>query len=249
MTATKLLDPGPLVELSPEGHPQRTIRWGQAWQVGTPAYWVAMTQSAESRPSQSRTADFHRIGRSLPEEIAACMLGGYGIPHEVGLAAFRAVRDSGMLERAPEVAEIESVLCAPLRVGERSVRYRFPAQKARFLAAALSHVHRSHPPDEPLALREWLLQIPGVGPKTSGWIVRNYLDSDDVAIIDIHVYRAGVDAGVFESGWTPQRDYKRMEALFLSWAAAGSVRAANLDAVIWSERARQPNAYVGKVVG
>jgi len=33
----------------------------------------------------------HRIGADLAEEVAACLLGGYGLPHHVGLAAFEAV--------------------------------------------------------------------------------------------------------------------------------------------------------------
>lgn len=34
-----------------------------------------------------------------------------------------------------------------------------------------------------------------IGPKTASWIVRNYRKSDCVAIIDIHIHRAGLLAG------------------------------------------------------
>jgi len=38
-------------------------------------------------------------------------------------------------------------------------------------------------------------------------------------------------------------DYHVLEALFLAWACQGGVSAADLDAVIWAERARTPGAY------
>jgi thermostable 8-oxoguanine DNA glycosylase len=65
--------------------------------------------------------------------------------------------------------------------------------------------------------------------------VRNHLGSDAVAIIDIHIQRAGVIAGVFDRRWQPGRDYDLMETLFLAWAAEGGVNAGDLDAVIWSD--------------
>ena len=49
-------------------------------------------------------------------------------------------------------------------------------------------------PQEPLSLREFLLQLHGIGYKTASWIVRNFTGSDDVAIVDIHLRRAGVIA-------------------------------------------------------
>ena len=240
MTPVELLDPGPVVTLDPVRYPTRVVQWGCRWQVGTPAFWVGMTQTVQGG---NRDIQRHRLGRTLAEEVAACLLGGHGIPHQVGLAAFEAVRDSGLLDRRPDPAEIEAVLRLPIMIGGRRAKYRFPAQKASYLSVALRRLQSSDPPQSALELRNWLLGLPGVGPKTSGWIVRNFLGSDEVAIIDIHVFRAGVEAGVFDSRWTPARDYQRLEALFLCWARAGRVPAAELDAVIWSECARMPGAY------
>ena len=78
---------------------------------------------------------------------------------------------------------------------------------------------------------------PGLGPKTASWVVRNHYGSDDVAVLDVHVIRAGVAAGVFDPAWTPGRHYRRMEQLFLAWADQDDVSAADLDAVIWAEQA------------
>jgi thermostable 8-oxoguanine DNA glycosylase len=243
MTAAQLLDPGPMVALEPPAYPKRWVRWGHPWQVGTPAFWVGLTGSTKLDEDGLGADDRHRLGRTLIEEVAVCLLGGHGMPHQMGLAAFETVRDARLLDRASTACEIESALRLPMNVGDRAVKYRFPAQKAAFLAAALEQLHASDPPMGAPELRDWLLQLPGIGPKTSGWIVRNFLGSDEVAIIDIHVFRAGADAGVFDPGWTPARDYGQLEALFLCWAELGGVRAADLDAVIWSERARMPRAY------
>ncbi len=241
--APSLRDPGPDVVLSPAGFPDRTLRWGHGWQVGTAAYWIAVTENAISDGTLPATPGRHRIGADLAEEMAACLLGGYGLPHHVGLAAFEAVRAEGLLRRPVTAHAIEEVLRRPLPAGPGTVRYRFPAQRARYLATALTRLRASTPPASARALREWLLDLPGIGPKTAGWIVRNHLGSDEVAVIDIHVRRAGIDATVFDPSWTPARHYDLLEALFLAWARHGGVSAADLDAVVWAGRAaRRPAA-------
>jgi N-glycosylase/DNA lyase len=241
--AQALRDPGPEVVLTPRGFPQRAVRWGHGWQVGTAAYWVALTQIAVQDGRLPDSPARHRVGGNLAEEVAACLLGGHGLPHQTGRAAFEAVRGAGLLTGPTAPQAIEQVLRQPLRVGSRTVRYRFPAQRAAYLAAALTQLHAQTPPASARALRDWLLELPGIGPKTASWIVRNHLSSGEVAIIDIHILRAGIDASVFDPSWTPARHYDLLEALFLAWARHGSVSAADLDAIIWAERARRPGAY------
>jgi thermostable 8-oxoguanine DNA glycosylase len=180
----------------------------------------------------------HRLGQTLTEELAACMLGGYGMPFEVGLAAFNRLRDAGALDGgSSSTAELEALLREPLTVGSRTCHYRFPRQRALRLSMALTLLQGQAPPTTARGLRDWLMQVPGVGPKTAGWVVRNYLDSDEVAIIDIHVQRAGVAAGVFDPDWSPQRHYPELEGYLLAWAKEGDVSAGDLDAVIWAEQA------------
>ncbi|MGY3221470.1 thermostable 8-oxoguanine DNA glycosylase [Bradyrhizobium sp. USDA 4512] len=79
------------------------------------------------------------------------------------------------------------------------------------------------------------MKIPGVGPKTASWITRNWLGSDEVAILDIHIIRAGVLIGLFGRQQSVPRDYDVMEARFLAFAAALNVRPSLLDAVMWRE--------------
>jgi N-glycosylase/DNA lyase len=216
----------------------RRIVWGEPWQLGSAAYWVACCDELAPR------IDRHALGASLAEEVAACILGGYGTPAPVGLAAFTRLRREGLLDlaAAADGATLELALCQPLDVGSRRVRYRFAAQRGHRLAGALAGLRHASPPSDAIPLRNWLQQLPGIGPKTASWIVRNYLATDEVAIIDVHIQRAGVIAGVFDPQWTPARSYAEMEGLFLAWASHGQVSAAALDAVIWSNMAQMGRA-------
>lgn len=242
--AMSLRDPGHRVRLSPEEHLSREVAWGHCWQIGTPAYWIALTRETLAKSRDGAETTRHRLGVDLAEEIAACVLGGHGIPHHVGLAAFDALRHAGVLcPSTTRDLSIADVLEAPLQLAGRKIRYRFAAQRAAYLEAALDRLREDPPPTDALGLRGWLLSCRGIGPKTASWIVRNYLGSSEVAIIDIHVLRAGVTAGVFDTKWNAARHYGVLEAFFLAWADHGQVSAADLDAVIWSERARWPGGY------
>jgi N-glycosylase/DNA lyase len=232
-----LYGPGPSVALEALGV-RRTINWGKRWQTGTAAYWIATTDFSRIDGHLDKTGR-HRLGSSLREEVAACVLGGFGMPFELGLAAFHAVRERGLLSEGHSVrgGEIEKILRRPLTVFGTTRKYRFPSQRADRLTRCLAFLDDGNLPSEPLQVRDWLLQAPGIGPKTASWIVRNHFDSDDVAILDIHVIRAGAAAGVFDPGWGVARNYLIMEAFFLEWARRGGVRASDLDATIWSEQA------------
>ena len=126
--------------------------------------------------------------------------------------------------------------------GVRQVRYRFAAQKARFLAAALPEVQAPPAFETGRQLRDWLMKLSGVGPKTASWIARNWKDADDVAILDIHIMRIGQVLGLFPRELTVERHYLELEALFLQFSEALDVRASELDAVIWYEMASSPKA-------
>jgi thermostable 8-oxoguanine DNA glycosylase len=90
----------------------------------------------------------------------------------------------------------------------------------------------------PRQFRTLLTRLNGVGLKTASWVVRNLTRSDEIAIIDIHIRRAGVAAGVFDPDWVLPRDYLLFEEAFCAWAAAGGVRTADLDLCVWSTLAR-----------
>jgi N-glycosylase/DNA lyase len=165
------------------------------------------------------------------------MLGGYGMAAEVGMAAYLAVLRAGLLDSQtdPSAEDLEACLGQPMTVAGRTIRYRYPRQRARYLAQALRRLKANSPPATPESLRTYLLDLVGIGPKTSAWIVRNYTGTDSVAIIDVHVWRAGIAAGFISPQWRLPFDYTRCEVAYLTFASVGGVSASVLDSCIWSQ--------------
>ena len=219
--------PAPDCEIAPG------IRWGDVDECYRPAFWChhAWRRRLDS-PLQSRYA----LGADLGEEVAACLLGGFGVRGEIGVAAFEMLRAEGLLSGSSfSAGAFERALRVPLRVGARSVRYRFPALKGRYLALALSELSESDPPIESRELRNWLQRLPGVGPKTASWIVRNRDATARVAILDIHIVRACQIIGLFPGRCSLPRDYDALEQRFLWLADQMCVAPSDLDATMWAE--------------
>jgi len=213
------------------------VIWGSPEALFTPAFWLAQYWMRED----SLAPRSHSLGQTLEEEVVACLLGGYGIPAEIALAAFDRLRSRGLISYNSSQSEelISQSLKEPLTVAGRSVTYRFWSQKARYIAGALETLHeQSAPNDSAEGLREYLLRIPGIGFKIASWIVRNWLRSNDVAILDIHIIRAGRLMNLYSARDQVSRDYLAMEKRFLSLARAMHTRAADLDALIWFEMRR-----------
>ncbi|MEZ0355398.1 hypothetical protein [Mycobacterium sp. SA01] len=214
---------------------QRTIRWYDPSYLGTPAFWVEQTRQRSSPKT-------YQIGSNLLEEVALCLLGGYGISEQMTLAAFGRCQELGLLTgETTDEASFLAALSQPLELAgrDRPAHYRFPKLKAQRLSAAIRHLAATTPPsaDCPRTLRNWLVELPGVGPKTASWAVRNLTRSNQIAVIDIHIRRAGVAAGVFDPLWRLPRDYEHFEEAFVAWAYLGDVGTADLDACIWSSLA------------
>lgn len=208
------------------------VRWGQFEHPLTPAFWAAQAWMSDPQP-----ATRFRLGETLAEEVAACLLGGHGAPAEVGLAAFARIRDA-LRSRGGETLPrdvAERLLSEPLDVGGRSVRYRFGPTRARYLSACLEGLEALDEASHgDVALRDALTHLPGIGPKTASWIVRNRRASDAVAILDVHIVRACGLMGVFEPGTDPARGYRELERRYLDLCLGLGCRASVLDAVIWA---------------
>jgi len=214
------------------------VPWGRPDVLFTAAYWMTQYWMHEDGfPDRC-----HRLGSSFEEEVVACLLGGHGIPAEVGVAAFERLRDRGLIAgRVPSVEVLSDNLRQPLIIGGRDIVYRFWSQKARYVAGALKIVNEQPVPfNSPRELRGHLIQLPGIGPKTASWIVRNWLGSSDVAILDIHVVRAGQLMGLYTNEDRVEHHYMRMEGRFLSLASAMGVPAADLDSLIWHNMRNSP---------
>lgn len=205
------------------------VRWGASEEVFTPSFWK---YQSEARGHTNKSGQ-HKLGENLFEEIAVCLLGGYGIPAEMGMVAFERLRGQGFLQGGATEEQMRASLKEPFIVGGRERRYRFAAQKASYLARSLQLAQDLDPRLHPRDLRDRLLTLPGIGPKTASWVVRNHTDADDVAIIDVHLHRACVMMDVFEPHSDPSKEYFKLEDLFLRFAEAIKVRASLLDAIIW----------------
>lgn len=197
---------------------------GRAEDVFSPAFWREMAQS-------SQRGDFGtlELGRNMTEELAACMLGGYGMPAELGLAAYWRLRERCLLFPGVTAELLEKALLEPFE----GRRYRFPRQKARYLSASLERLPQLSEKRSDVALRDDLAELPGIGLKTASWVVRNRRQSGEVAVLDVHIVRAGHYVGLFKPGMDPARHYRAMEARFVALARALHVHAAHLDSAMW----------------
>lgn len=215
--------PGPECEALPG------IPWGRFDQLLTAAYWKGQADQAREFGLHARL----RLGSDLLEETAACLLGGFGMKGELGVLAFRRLRERGLLKHSAPAVELEANLTEPFEVKGEKVRYRFPRQKACYLEGMLLTFQNFDEPADDVALRDALTAIPGIGLKTGSWIVRNHRASDSVAVLDVHIVRACEHLGIFPRRSNPQRTYRDLEARFLRFAAAIDVPASLLDAVMW----------------
>jgi thermostable 8-oxoguanine DNA glycosylase len=192
----------------------------------------------------------HNLGETLEEEVVACLLGGHGIPAEVGLAAFERLRSRGLITApCPDAHVFSKNLREPLIVSGRQITYRFWSQKADYIATALRALYdQPAPRNSPCELRNYLMRLPGMGPKTASWVVRNWLGSNEVAILDIHIVRAGQLMNLYSIADRVEAHYFRMEQRFLDLASSIGTPASDLDALIWSEMRRTPR-LVESVLG
>jgi thermostable 8-oxoguanine DNA glycosylase len=214
------------------------VPWGRASTPFTPAFWRLACIASGAILDQSR----YHLGTSLKEEVVACLLGGHGVTGELGLAAYNHLRLNHVVDRPHSVEHIERLLTEPLDVGGRSIRYRYPRQKAKYISAAIAYLNANNPPEDcGKSLRDWLTAIPGIGHKTASWIARNWLDAQDIAILDIHIHRAGVLAGIFSPHDNVTRDYLRMEEGFVRLAEGIGIPANILDNQIWNELRLTPS--------
>ncbi len=210
----------------------RGVLWGEPWNLYTPAYWLlqAWIEGLDLH-QESR----YRAKRGVTEELGFCLLGGFGITAELATAAFERCNEAGLFRRKERnEGAWAQALSEPLLLQGRSVRYRYPNQKARFLASAMQYLqeHSLNCESGP-ALREQLLTLKGVGYKTASWVTRNVLGSDDVAILDIHLIRAGRLCGLFTESQTVEKHYLEMEHRFLEFSKQLFLRASALDCLIW----------------
>jgi thermostable 8-oxoguanine DNA glycosylase len=212
------------------------IVWGRFDELLTPAYWRGQAWQHAVLGTYSSL----RLGSTLAEEVAACLLGGFGMRAEIGLRAYARLRERDLLSGRTSPEVLEGSLAEPFMSRSGPRRYRFPRQKARYLAGCLDQLAVFEEPSDDVQLRANLARLPGIGLKTASWIVRNRRESNAVAVIDVHILRAGRHLGLFAHADDPQRDYLRLEQRFLSFSRALDVSASMLDGLMWDYMRRLP---------
>lgn len=207
------------------------VTWGHYSRPFTPAFWRASLWLQENRAAQFAKA---RSQQHILRETVFCLLGGYGIRAEVAQAYFKKLAAAGAFAGASlSEHQLRALLSTPALHRGKAFGYRFPNQKARYLAQALEAFSGDGIPREDLTLRDWLLELPGIGRKTAAWIVRNCFGSDNVAIVDVHLQRAGRLMGLFDARDLSAGTYSYFEERFLAFARALRVQASSLDMLIW----------------
>jgi thermostable 8-oxoguanine DNA glycosylase len=196
-----------------------------------------------------KDTNHHRLGENVIEEVAACLLGGYGMPAELGLAAFERLKSESLLLPGTCFSRIQNALSQPFKLKNGSQkRYRFYNQKSRYIYTFLLRDDLcSIPTYNDIAFRNWLLTVEGIGPKTASWITRNWLQSENVAILDIHILRAGRIAGFFEDQHDVSREYFDLESCYINFCKAIDVLPSNMDAIIW-DYMKKTNKLALKVI-
>jgi len=215
--------PSPEIEVVPG------VYWGKAEDLLSPAFWKY--QAAARRETAQDNG--YRLGRSLLEEVSVCLLGGYGMPAELGLAAFERLQSLSLLDGYASQADIGTALAEPFEVNGRLRRYRFARQKSRYLASSLNQLRHAILPRCEKQCRDYLTTLDGIGPKTASWIVRNHFASNAVAILDVHIIRAGIVIGLFEPTADPARGYFQLEDRFLEFCRGIEEPASLVDALMW----------------
>src|SRR5580765_2264368 len=106
------------------------IKWGNYCQLYTPAFWKFMYLSYDF----STVTNPHRLGTNIIEEITACLLGGFGMPAELGLAAFDRLRNENLIKPGISYIKIKKALSVPFTLENgKSKKYRFYNQKSKYI--------------------------------------------------------------------------------------------------------------------
>jgi thermostable 8-oxoguanine DNA glycosylase len=217
-----------LLSGSPHDHPE----WWQYWKLSEDLFVAAVAPKGDATE------------KALDQELLFCLLGGWGITYELASATFECVTSIAPLRSTLDSESLERLLYSELDKQQfvlshgRPRRYRFPARKAKLIVAARDWLAGEKSVFAQLTdlldereRRVLLCACPGVGPKTASWILRNLGLGSRLAILDIHVRRALLDAGVLDGD--SRCSYEEVEQRFLTWCDSIYAEPAALDLFLW----------------
>lgn len=195
---------------------------------GTAAYWIYQWTLSPQMANSS--------GRDLLEESIYCMLGGYGMTAEVSNAYYYKITNSSGTLTSLTSTKIEEILRTPINLNGKKIKYRYPKMKSEYIGEAIPQISELAKANiSPSKLRDELVKIRGIGLKTASWIIRNHFGSTSVAVVDIHLLRAGIIAGFLKKEWKPEKDYHLIENAYLEFCNKFNLSPGGFDLLLWNQ--------------
>lgn len=222
-------------------HPERTHN------PAVDADWYVMWPAFEQAYAELVIRGAPAAEPELRRELLFCLLGGHGVPYEMNCSALRVVDELDVFAPGHEPEALRACLeglldeprFEPIRKNGGLRRYRFPRRKAGLICQARGWVLDAGSLVQHLAAwtcgrdrRRWMVGCPGVGPKSASWLLRNTGWAHELAILDVHVMRAMIDAGIVLHEELPG-DYERIEELFLQWCERLEASPGVFDLFLW----------------
>lgn len=211
------------------------VDWRPIWEAHSTTYDQLVQQMAPANE-----AAVHR-------ELLFCLLGGHAVSYELALSATErcAKLDVFALHWAPDALkarladELSQPQFLPRKLDGTLRRYRYPERKAilvvgasQWLASCGSLTEALSSLDCEQERRKLLCACPGIGPKTASWLLRNLGFAQNLAVLDVHVLRAMVSAGLV-GRVNLSRDYEMVEETFLAWCEDLAAPPAAFDLFLW----------------
>jgi N-glycosylase/DNA lyase len=205
--------------------------------------WAEFGTEFERRAGLLAGVEEHELRR----ELLFCLLGGHGVPYELGRSATDVVARLDVFEPTRDDDDLAELLFnqldapqfEPRRVDGALRRYRYPARKAALIVGCrnwLTGIQQLGCSLRELSCererRRALCECPGLGLKSASWLLRNCGLAEDLAILDVHVLRVMTAAGRLGVAKLP-RDYERVEAAFVEWCNEIGAPAAGFDLMLW----------------
>ena len=199
------------------------------------------------KPAESRS------NAEVEQELLFCLMGGFGVSYEHGRTACEIVWQLEPFSEELEDCELFEIISSellrpqfgPPKADGTLRRYRYPFKKASTIVKVRNWLRCNRPLHERLLefsscqeRRALLIGCPGIGMKTASWLLRNVGLGAELAIIDIHVYRALVDAGRIPISTRLPRDYTIAEGAFLEWCNELGAPPDAFDLFIWHRQRR-----------
>ena len=210
------------------------VKWGRQDCILTSYYWKCRVEHWE----EDNGVFENRSQESLLQEVIYCLIGGFGIKAEVAHSFYRSFVENLSLDDFTQEQAFEILNTPTLSLGTYK-RYRFPKQRAKQLYLAKEKMKTlEFNTSNHVEFRNQLTKLNGIGYKIASWITRNFLGSDEVAVLDVHIVRAGQHINLFDKDAKLPRDYLKMERRFVDFAKALDVRTSSLDAVMWDDMRR-----------